>query len=121
MINTNDVLNNIVTLGLNDFDESANLLPICTIVCEQISRRLRDESYANNPVVIMACSAMTIYNFLLFSNSRDDYTSFKAGDITVKHNYASRVEIAEKLKLEAIVNAAPYLTDVDFVFEAVEA
>jgi hypothetical protein len=57
---------------------------------------------------------------LLASGTTDDFLSFKAGDITVKQNYEARIENAAKLKQENLVLAAPYLTDINFVFEAVE-
>ena len=120
MINTTDVLDAIIRSGLVSIDEHENLVPYCTAVCSQLSQRLKSEDFAENPCVIMACASITLYNFLLANGTTDDFLSFKAGDITVKHNREARIENAAKLKSENLVLAAPYLTDISFVFEAVE-
>jgi hypothetical protein len=57
---------------------------------------------------------------LLVNGTSDEFSSFKIGDVTVTQNHQSRVENAIRFKNESLVSAASYLTDIDFVFEAVE-
>lgn len=120
MINTLTVLETISSLRIIAEDEMEKIEPYCLVACNQLSQRLKSESFAENTAVIMACAGVALYNFLLVNGTADDFSSFKAGDITVTQNRQSKIENASKFKDEALVSAAPYLTDIDFVFEAVE-
>lgn len=120
MINTSNVLGIICNSELISESEFQKIEPYCQTTCEQLSQRLKSEDYADVSAVIMACVGVTLYNFLLANSTIDDFSSFKAGDISVTQNRQSRIENAVKFKNEALVSAAPYLADIDFVFEAVE-
>ena len=109
----------IIALGLVSENERNQILSFCESIGEQMTSRLKSEEHATSAVVITACAAIAFYNYLLV-NSQEDFFSFKAGDVTVKQNYEARVENATKFKNECLVSAAPYLTDISFVFEAVE-
>ena len=120
MINPLSVIDIIVNLGLLSDDESEKIHPFCVVACEQIDARLKSPDYSENSAIFMVCAGIALYNFLLVNGTTEDFSSFKAGDVTVTQNHQSRVENAVKFKNEALVSAAPYLTDIDFVFEAVE-
>lgn len=120
MINVASVLDAIFSSGTLLDDEVDRIQPYCMVACEHLSQRLKDENFAENATVIMACAGLALYNYLLTNISAQEFSSFKAGDITVTQNYESRIENAAKFKNEALVCAAPYLTDINFVFEAVE-
>lgn len=120
MIDTSNVLGVIYNSELISETEFQKIEPYCQTACEQLSQRLKSEDYAYVSAVIMACVGVTLYNFLLANGTIDDFSSFKAGDISVTQNRQSRIENAVKFKNESLVSAAPYLTDIDFVFEAVE-
>lgn len=120
MIDTSVVLDAIVTSGLITTTELRRIEPYCQVVCEELYQRLKNEDYATVSAVIMACAGMTIYTYLLANSTVEEFSSFKAGDVTVTHNHESRIENATKFKNEVLICAAPYLTDVDFVFKAVE-
>ncbi len=120
MIDTNAVLDVIVNANSLSLQERERLRPHCSVACNQLSQRLKSEEYATVSAVIMACASIAQYRYLLTTESDDDFLSFKAGDITVRQNREARIENAAKFKTESLVSATPYLTDIDFVFEAVE-
>lgn len=120
MIDTNIVLDRIFSAYLLPTEEREKIKPHCSIACNQLSQRLKSEEYSTVSAVTMACASIALYNYLLTNSTDEDFLSFKAGDITVKQNREARMENAAKFKAESLVLAAPYLTDIDFVFEAVE-
>ena len=120
MIDTSVIVEIICNLGLLSDAELERIPSFCSISCEQIGQRLKDAQYSNHPVVLMACASVALYMFLLTNGTGEDFSSFKAGDITVKHNREARIENATTLKNESLVCAAPYLNDIDFSFRAVE-
>lgn len=120
MIDTSNVLGVICNSELISETEFQKIEPYCKVTCEQLSQRLKSEDYADVSAVIMACVGVTLYNFLLLNGTAEEFSSFKAGDVTVTQNHQSRIENAVKFKNEALVSASSYLTDVDFIFEAVE-
>lgn len=119
MINPFSVIDIIINFGLLSGEELDKIHSFCVAACEQIEQRLKDTDYSNNPAVFRVCAGIALYNFFLVNSTAEDFSSFKAGDVTVTQNRQSRIENASKFKDEALVCAAPYLTDIDFVFEAV--
>lgn len=102
-------------------DDAKKALPFCTVACGELSKRLKEPRYEDEPAVIMACAGLALYKYTLSTNTAaDGFTSFKAGDVTVSRSSAASAENAVKFRDEAITSAAPFLNDVDFVFEAVE-
>lgn len=120
MINPLSVIDIIVNLDLLSDDESEKIHPFCVVACEQIDARLKSPDYSDNSAIFMVCAGIALYNFLLVNGTTEDFSSFKAGDVTVTQNHQSRIENAVKFKNEALISASSYLTDIDFVFEAVE-
>ncbi|MCH5192267.1 MAG: hypothetical protein J1F23_08905 [Oscillospiraceae bacterium] len=102
-------------------EDAKKALPFCTVACGELSKRLKKPCYEDEPAVIMACAGLALYKYTLSVNTAaDDFTSFKAGDVTVSKSPALLAENAVRFRDEAIASAAPFLEDVDFVFEAVE-
>ena len=120
MIDTSQIVDIIRSLGLLSDDELGKISSFCTVSCEQIGQRIKAPEYSNHPAILMACASVALYMFLLVNSTAEDFSSFKAGDITVKHNREARIENAATLKNESLVCAAPYLNDIDFSFKAVE-
>ncbi len=120
MINPFSVIDIITKFGLLSDDELEKIHSFCVAACEQIETRLKDPDFANNSAIFMVCASIALYNFLLVNGTTEDFSSFKAGDVTVTQNHQSRIENAVKFKNEALVSASSYLTDIDFIFEAVE-
>lgn len=121
MINVWSVSQILEDTGLLTAEEAKKATPFCLAACSSLTPRLRDEKNEDNPTVIMACAGIALYNYTLSVNaSSEDFSSFKAGDVTISKSSSASVENAEKFRDEALLSATPYLTDVDFVFEAVE-
>ena len=121
MINVWSVSQLLEDTGLLTADEAKKAVPFCLSACSSLSPRLRDIKNEDNPAVIMACAGIALYNYTLSMGvGNDDFSSFKAGDVTISRSASASIESAEKFRNEALVSAAPYLTDVDFGFEAVE-
>lgn len=121
MINVWSVSQLLEDTGLLTAEEAKRATPFCLAACSSLSPRLRDEKNEDNPAVIMACAGIALYNYTLSVNAgNEDFSSFKAGDVTISKSASASVENAEKFRDQALLSATPYLTDVDFVFEAVE-
>ena len=93
---------------------------ICKAVCSEFSKKLRKLEYNSEDAVLSACAAMVYFKFVVAQGLKsDNYTSFKAGDIKVTQSYSARLESATIYRDDALLSAAPYLKDVDFVFRMV--
>ena len=106
--------------GVLSQDECKKAMPFCVSACAQLSKRLKDVKSEDEPAVINACAGIALYSYSLLKNSNDDFSSFKAGDVTISKSSSAVIENAVKFRDEALLQASEYLTDVDFVFKAVE-
>lgn len=121
MINVWSVSQLLEDVGVLTAEEAKKATPFCLAACSALSPRLRDIKNEDNPAVIMACAGIALYNYVLSAGaSAEDFSSFKAGDVTISRSASATAESAAKFRDEALLSAVPYLTDVDFVFEAVE-
>lgn len=121
MINVWSVSKMLEDTGVLSFEETKRAMPFCLSACAKLSKRLKDVKFEDEPTVINACAAIAFYNYsLLQSSISDDFSSFKAGDVTISKSSSAIIENAEKFRDEAMLQAAEFLNDVDFMFEAVE-
>lgn len=121
MINVWSVSKFLEDTGVLTEDEVKKAMPFCLSACANLSKRLKDIKFEDEPAVISACAGLALYNYsLLQGGLSEDFSSFKAGDITISRSASSALESAVKFRDEAILQATEYLTDVDFVFKAVE-
>lgn len=121
MINVWSVSQVLEDTGVLSPEEAKKAMPFCVSACNQLSKRLKNVKDEDNQTVINACAGIALYNYSLLQCSKDeDFSSFKAGDITVSKTKNSTFEGAVKFRDEALLLASEYLTDVDFVFKAVE-
>ena len=121
MINVWSVSKLLEDTGILTEDEAKKAMPFCLSACAKLSKRLKDVKFEDEPAVITACAGIALYNYtLLHSHSDENFESFKAGDITITKSSSAILENAVKFRDEAMLNATDYLTDVDFVFQAVE-
>lgn len=121
MINVWSVSKLLEDTGVITEEEVKRAMPFCLSACANLSKRLKDEKFEDEPAVISACAGLALYNYTLIQgSSSEDFSSFKAGDITISRSASSTLENAVKFRDEAMLTAADYLTDVDFVFKAVE-
>lgn len=121
MINVWSVSKVLEDTGILSAEEAKKAMPFCLSACSQLSKRLKDIKNEDEPAVINACAGIALYNYsLLQCTSSENFSSFKAGDITISKSNNSGFESAVKFRDEALLQASEYLTDVDFVFKAVE-
>lgn len=121
MINVWSVAQLLEDTGALTEDEVKKAMPFCLSACARLSKRLKDVKFEDEPAVITACAGLALYDFtLLQGSSTGDFSSFKAGDVTVSRSASASFESAVKFRDESMLNATDYLTDVDFVFKAVE-
>ncbi|MBR5246302.1 MAG: hypothetical protein IKV25_02895 [Clostridia bacterium] len=121
MINVWSVSQVLEDSGVLTPEEAKKAMPFCLSACSQLSKRLKDIRNEDEPAVINACAGIALYNYSLLQCSKsDNFSSFKAGDITISKSNNSTFESAVKFRDEALIQASEFLTDVDFVFKAVE-
>lgn len=121
MVNVWLVSQSLSDIGSLSEDEVKQAMPFCVIACSEISERLKEARFENEPAVIMACAAVALYRYSLSRSMKDDdFSSFKAGDVTISRTASASKENAVKLRDEAMVSAARFLTDVDFMFGTVD-
>ena len=121
MVNVWSVSKVLEDTGILTEEEAKKAMPFCLSACSQLSKRLKDIKYEDEPAVINACAGIALYNYsLLQCTSSENFSSFKAGDITISKSNNSGFESAVKFRDETLLQASEYLTDVDFVFKAVE-
>ncbi len=121
MINVWSVSQVLEDTGVLSTEDSKKAMPFCVSACANLSKRLKDVKYEDESAVINACAGIALYSYTLLQNSSsDDFSSFKAGDVTISKSPSAVIENAVKFRDEALLQASEYLTDVDFVFKAVE-
>ena len=102
-------------------EETKRAMPFCVSVCSEMSKRLKDTKFEDEPSVILACAGIVLYRFALFcGSSAENVESFKAGDVTISRSASATIENAVRLRDETLIGAKDYFTDVDFIFEAVD-
>lgn len=121
MINVWSVSKTLEDTGVLSAEDTKKAMPFCISACAQLSKRLKDVKFEDEPAVINACAGIALYSYtLLQSSSDEDFSSFKAGDVTISKSSSASIESAVRFRDEAMLQASDYLTDVDFVFKAVE-
>lgn len=120
-MNTEKVSLLLETLGSLSPEEAEDAAVFCESACSQISNRLKNPAYANEPAVLTACAATALYRYTLSAAvGENSFSSFKAGDVTVSRTPSAAAEAAEMLRDEAMLAAADFLNDIDFAFQAVD-
>ena len=120
MINVWSVSQMLEDTGVLSAEETKKAMPFCISACAQLSKRLKNVQFEDEPAVINACAGIAFYNYsLLRCGSEDDFSSFKAGDVTISKSSSAIIENAVKFRDEALLQATEFLNDVNFVFEAV--
>lgn len=121
MINIWSVSQVLEDTGVLSAEECKKAMPFCVSACARLSKRLKDVKFEDEPAVINACAGLALYSYALLQGSNsDDFSSFKAGDVTVSKSSSATIENAVNFRDDALLQASEYLTDVDFVFKAVE-
>ena len=121
MINVWSVSQMLEDTGILTPEDVKKAMPFCLSASARISKRLKDVKHEYEPAVINACAGIALYTYtLLQCGNSENFSSFKAGDVTISKSESAIIEGAVKFRDEALLQASEYLTDVDFVFKAVE-
>lgn len=122
MVNIESVLRRLRQLITLDEDEAENALPLCSVCLEDIAGRLRENADPDDIRIAQAAAALTFYRIVM-RNAADGegLSSFKAGDVTVTHSPAASIEIAVRLRDEALAAAADLIKDDNFLFRQVSS
>lgn len=121
MINVWSVSQMLEDTGVLSPEDVKKAMPFCLSASARISKRLKSVKFEDEPAVINACAGIALYSYaLLQCSGGENFSSFKAGDITISKSESAILESAVKFRDEALLQASEYLTDVDFVFKAVE-
>ena len=100
-----------------DDTEAEKLLPLCVVNLSRIKSQLRRDVNEEDIRITQAAAALTYYDYAVRLTSEDeDFTSFKAGDVTVSKSKSSLTENAEKIKNDALTALAPLIQDTSFIF-----
>ena len=115
------VLNSLRQLmPLND-KEADVALPLCSTCLEEIRENLKEEANPQDSRIAAAAAGLAYYKLMVYLlTDEGTVTSFRAGDITVKQDSKTVIKIAENVRNEALMRAAPILKDRDFLFKQVE-
>ncbi len=101
-------------------DDNFSIIPTVTVACTELSDRLKSPEYADDERVVNAAVFLSYYRMVIKQLISDDAgTSFKAGDITISQSPSLATEKAAALRDDALLSAAPLLSDMEFVFEQV--
>lgn len=120
MVSINSVLNRLRQLVTLDEQGAENALPLCGLCLEEIRSQLRNGADENDLRLAQAAAGLAFYRMALrHAADGEGTTGFKAGDVTVTRSPAASVEIAVRVRDEAIANAADLLEDRDFIFRQV--
>ena len=103
-------------------DEAVKWYTLCDAACETLSKKVRPEALCekNRVSLSTAAAADAFLNYVLVCAATEGYSSFTAGDITVKQTSSQKVVAAKELKDSAFSEIKPLLLDTDFYFESTE-
>lgn len=104
--------------GLED-TQAAQYLPLCAHAAAQVESRLREGGHDQDPAVIHAAAGIAFYRVALREAAASDVESFAAGDVRVERKSGDRLKIAQRIRDEAISEAAPLLSDTAFLFRSI--
>ena len=100
-------------------------LDLCTSWLEKTRRKLKSATDYSDPRVVSAAAAAALYVLTVRSciSGADEYSTFKAGDITVSQSAASKnnkLAYAKELYLEAMRELAPIAEDNSFYVRKID-
>lgn len=100
-----------------DDKEAEKFLPLCVINLQRIKSQLREDADMSDVRITEAAAALTYYDYTVkLASKSEDFTSFRAGDITVSKTSSSLTENAEKIKKDALLELTPLMRDTNFIF-----
>ncbi|MFI3140765.1 MAG: hypothetical protein R3Y27_00480 [Clostridia bacterium] len=117
MITTNDVYTQFLLYSdLDDLDEDTAMI-YCEHGLDWIRRHLKDDADEDDSRLAVAASALA--HFYLFSKritETDRYSSYTAGDMTVKRSLSQDFELETQMRDHALAQIYDLLKDGGFYF-----
>lgn len=109
-------------------NEEENILSLCKASLNEITSMLKADADRADARIASAAAANAYYKLSLkrsFSSSQEEFTSFKAGDVSItqgnSQNRSEKIlDKAEKLYHEALRSIIPLCQDNGFAFENVK-
>ncbi len=121
MINSHTVLARLRQLVTLDEEGAENALSLCRHCLEEILSKVRESADKNDPRIAQAAAGLAYYRTVIREAADSDgATSFKAGDVTVTRTPAAMLEIACRVRDDAILQAAELFYDSGFAFRQVD-
>ncbi len=110
-----------------DENEEEEILSLCKASLNEIHSMLKADADRTDARIASAAAANAYYKLSLkrsFSSSQEEFTSFKAGDVSItqgNQNQSEKIlDKAEKLYHEALQSIIPLCQDNGFAFENVK-
>lgn len=120
-MNLQTILERFVLISGITEDEICEYIPMCEDAQEEITSNLKSnvDTAPYERKLNMAAATLTFYKYTLCRASGGNAESFAAGELRIKNNLQSNVNMAYRLWLEAKKAIAPILEDTDFLFERI--
>lgn len=119
-----EVMDSLSLLAQWDESEKDNIFALCKSSLREIEAMLKKDVDRSDFRIAAAAAANAYYKLSLrlsFSSSKEDITSFKAGDVSItqgsSNNSQKQLDKAEKLYSQALHNIIPLCQDNGFAFE----
>lgn len=120
MITQWTVLSSLRLITVLDEEGAAASLPLCLTSLEEVRARLKDGADANDPRLERAAAGLAFYKLMIRRISEDGtVASFKAGDVSVSQKSGELLDLAVKVRNEALAAAVPLLNDDLFLFRKI--
>ena len=120
-VNLQTILEHFVLISGIPEDEVAEYIPMCEDAQEEITSNLKSnaDTSAYERKLNVAAATLAFYKYTLCRASGGNAESFTAGELRIKNNLQSNVNMAYRLWSEAKKAISPLIQDTDFFFERV--
>jgi len=110
-----------IIAGLS-IDQAAPWITICKESIEQIESKIKEgvDKQACSRRLSSAAAALSFYRYTMYKASGGGLESFTAGDISIKNDKKTSLQIAFRVWRDARSSVADLLNDDEFVFERTE-
>ena len=102
--------------SMSTADETVEVL--CQSGADRVEHMAKENADLSDSRLINAAASDAFYQWALINKAgaKDDFKSFRAGDITVQNDVKVSLDAAKTIRDEAFITAANLLDDRDFYF-----
>ncbi|MDO4476841.1 MAG: hypothetical protein Q4B93_02615 [Clostridia bacterium] len=120
-MNLQTILERFVLISGIPENEVCEYIPMCEDAQEEIASNLKSgaDISAYERKLNVAAATLAFYKYTLCRASGGNAESFAAGELRIKNNLQSNVNMAYRLWMEAKKAISPILEDTDFFFERI--